>query len=427
MANRRATRFLRDEGGNVIGGSNFKVRVYSTYPTVLATLYKDSAGALSRANPGYGNSGWSTTLAATMAPAATSITVVSTTGAVAGDVFPVIDGVNTVYLVVSTVTDATHLALVAAPGGAVTYSIGSTVNDEGMYGHWQAFVADTQDYDLTFENVAAGRESPPDPVYTGIGSFTVFDAAGDLVYASAADTAARLAIGANYFQVLGVTSALPAWQFSPMFNPALYWTFLETAVILAARVGASGGAVATAESEITLSTSAAANSWAKYVVPVNAGSGTVDTNVWTKLKHFSFLGTPRDSIAAGDTIFVGWNDTALATKFARASTRKYIGFCYDSTTGGNWLFIACDGATNETVVDTGIAVANNTDIVLAVNYDGTTATPYVNGVAKTAITTNLPAGSSASYMKIIMYVDNKTTAANRELGVTLFRGAASVT
>ena len=46
---------------------------------------------------------------------------------------------------------------------------------------------------------------------------------------------------------------------------------------------------------------------------------------------------------ASVAIFVGLIETAGATKFARASTQKYIGMCFDTTTGSNWLGINCDG------------------------------------------------------------------------------------
>lgn len=167
MTNRRATRWVCDEAGNVIGGTGIEVRCYSDFTAAtLATIYKDSGGSFTRANPGYPNSGWQTTLTVAAAPTDTSITVGSTTGVQAGDMFPLVDGLNTFYAVVKTVTDGTHLALVAAVPGAHTYAIGSTVGDQSMYGHWQAFVADVQDYDLTYKNVATSKESPPDPLYT---------------------------------------------------------------------------------------------------------------------------------------------------------------------------------------------------------------------------------------------------------------------
>jgi hypothetical protein len=170
---RKVQRRVRDESGNVVGGTNYEVRIYSAFGAgTLASLKLDLAGADARPNPGYPNSGWQTTLTTQLLGTDATAIVASTAGIQVGDAFPVVDGVFFHFLVVKAIPDGTHITLeqtpnaAGSPTGAHTYPIGSTLGDPAMVGHFQAYVDVVQDYDLTVKNVATGKESTPDQIFS---------------------------------------------------------------------------------------------------------------------------------------------------------------------------------------------------------------------------------------------------------------------
>ncbi len=86
-------------------------------------------------------------------------------------------------------------------------------------------------------------------------------------------------------------------------------------------------------------------------------------------------------------------DTTLITAGAGiAQCADYAGFVLDG--GDSLLFRTQDALGVETENDTLIDLADGTSIEVAFYWDGVdTVTPYVNAVAKTAHTTNLPSGT----------------------------------
>lgn len=165
VSKRRIALYLLDEAGNVLGGTGYQIKVYNGGTRTLATLYLSSSPATSRPNPGSPNSGQQTTLTATGNSADTSLTVASTAGFVVGDVLPLSGGGNRTLVTVKTVTDATHLALENSVntflGNGANYATGSTLGGPEQIGHFQCWVDDSKDYDITATNVATLIEGAP--------------------------------------------------------------------------------------------------------------------------------------------------------------------------------------------------------------------------------------------------------------------------
>ena len=164
MAKRRIGLFVQDEAGNVVGGTGYSVKAYLAGTRTAATLYLGTSGN-SRPNPGTPNSGQQTTLTATGNSGDTSITVASTAGFTVGDMVPINGGGGRTLVVIRTITNATSLLLDASINtylaDGFNYPVGSTVGGPEQIGHFQAFVEDTQDYDITVKNNATGVEGDP--------------------------------------------------------------------------------------------------------------------------------------------------------------------------------------------------------------------------------------------------------------------------
>ena len=169
MAYRRIVRWAVDEAGNVIGGTGYEGRIYLANTLTLATIYLDSAGGTTVANPHSPNAGTQTSSTANMLTTDDTITVISSTGFAVGDLVPIDGSAGRFYGVIKQIVDGTHIKFtqtLAAMGGAATMNSGALVGGPEMTGHFQCFVQDTSDYDFTLKNLATSKEGPPEGVAT---------------------------------------------------------------------------------------------------------------------------------------------------------------------------------------------------------------------------------------------------------------------
>jgi hypothetical protein len=162
MARRLMAFPLRDEKGNVLGGSGSELRVYDDAAlTTLSTLYANSASGTTVPNPRTPNAGWQTTLSVAIAAPDTTITVVAVGTFAVGDLLAIYDGTNTVYRVITAINPGTRVLTLDSAVG-IAFTTGATLlGNIDMKGELQAWLDDVRDYFVQSKNVASTRVLPP--------------------------------------------------------------------------------------------------------------------------------------------------------------------------------------------------------------------------------------------------------------------------
>ena len=162
MARRRVVIRVRDPKGNLVGGPNWRVRIYRDYDAALleANTYLHKTGADLRANPGFANAGQQAKTTANAAAADDTVQVDTTAGFVVGDEVPIKGSGGKRFRVIK--------AILAGPARlqfhttiGLAQNAGALVGSIGQYGKYNVWLDDTQDYDYTLENVAQVDEGGP--------------------------------------------------------------------------------------------------------------------------------------------------------------------------------------------------------------------------------------------------------------------------
>ena len=213
------------------------------------------------------------------------------------------------------------------------------------------------------------------------------------------------------------------WAFPGILNPALLWVSGPLGTIAAAQQANTGGTVTTRAYGIEMDTSAGASSWAKVILPLGLGAGGSPQPTYTKIRRFSAFVAPT-SVAATFTAFLGIQD--IEANAALVLTGRHIGFKLNPTASGNWFGTVANGTT-ESTLDTGVAAATGPGVLLSLTFDGTTATFYVNGVAKGTITTNLPTAIGTNELLMTAYIDNAAVANSRILTMSAINAVVDIT
>lgn len=156
-------------------------------------------------------------------------------------------------------------------------------------------------------------------------SATIFDAKGDLIAASAADTAARLAVGANDTVLTADSSTATGLKWATVSTPAKTYTLIN-----------AGGTALTGASTITVSSIGNYNDYLFWV------SGASSVNIATFTMRFnSDSGSNYQVIseivsAGGPSITVGSDDAATSITLGDTTPGAGVGVnCYLELRGGN--------------------------------------------------------------------------------------------
>ena len=264
---------------------------------------------------------------------------------------------------------------------------------------------------------------------TGQTSFTT----GDILYSSATDTLAKLAIG-SAGQVLKVTSGVPAWGTDSAGTGTV-----TSASVVSANGFAGTVATATTTPAITVSTSisgvlkgngtaiSAATAGTDYVTPTGSetltnktiafGSNTLsDVASLNTAQTFTALKTFSGSSSVAATQLSNVKEVSTVSATAATGTINYdittqSVLYYTSNASGNWTvnFRASSGTTLNTIMSTGesmtaaflVTQGSTAYYNSAVQVDGSSVTPkYQGGTAYAA--------GNASSIDVYMYTIIKT-------------------
>lgn len=230
-------------------------------------------------------------------------------------------------------------------------------------------------------------------------------ATGDTLYASAADTLSKRAIG-TAGQVLKTGDAgIPVWEDTnyPTQETRIFEDWHTDAVGIhrwldadtGTGVSATGLTVADTNHAgiLELNTGASATGAAiRYLGGVTTGSATAGFALGGGVLTFEWLARVEDLSTAGErySLMLGLFDTATTQV-------NSVRFLYnDSVNAGNWTISAINAST-VTNTDSGVAVAADTWYKLraVVNAAATSIEFFINGVSVGTVTTNIPTASIA--------------------------------
>lgn len=165
-------RKLRERGGPIVGGPQWDVETWTTQAMAASRdVYLDSALGTPLAQPLHANSGWQYLTTAEVLPADTLIDLEDDSDINVGDVFQLVDGAFVAILTVKTVNPgavANRIEVVAAPGGAHTFAVGSTAGDPDNYGDIAFYADSSLDLWLTVTKQGAATPSVPVQIVVGV-------------------------------------------------------------------------------------------------------------------------------------------------------------------------------------------------------------------------------------------------------------------
>lgn len=249
---------------------------------------------------------------------------------------------------------------------------------------------------------------PTGPLYAADGTTILLNTAytkGDLLYASATDTPAKLGIGAQN-NLLGVNaSGLPAWlePIDPRNQIVIFDDFISVSNLgsltwTATQTGTSAGATV-----VTSTTNHPG------LLQMLLGTSTDSGSTWRNLSLLAFLAgggaiTFRSSVAwavlstalVEYAHMIGLGDTVSTTSVVPTDG---IGFIYDRLTYGNFfaVFTVNNGASTITPLDgtsgnpsCAVVAAANNNLRYEVNAAGTQVDFYIEEVLVKSHTTNIP-------------------------------------
>lgn len=237
-----------------------------------------------------------------------------------------------------------------------------------------------------------------------VASDTIWDASGDLVQGTGADTAAKLTLG-TAGQILRAGASSVSWQ------PGLWYDANHFEVqedwISASNTGQLNWTISTATGTVTTNSSTGldkdhlgdaivstgASSTGRAVAYMGGGGMTVGSTTdgmeCTFIAYLDQLSNGTDRFS----VFMGLGTTATS-----ATQTNCIGFRYtDTENSGNWTTV-CRSASTETTGNSAVAASAGAWVRLKwkLNAAGTTATFYVNGSSVGTISTNIPTGNQMS-------------------------------
>ena len=233
--------------------------------------------------------------------------------------------------------------------------------------------ASNSDLDFTWATDASGIPA------------TIFDAKGDLIAASAADTAARLAVGANGTVLTADSTTATGLKWGTLATSA-NWSLLN-----------SGGTTLTGAQTITISGITDANSI--MILYRNASSASADSGISVRINGntgsvYTVLGSRIESTASYNANFVG-DENALSdskisiSQMSNNAGSTCSGFCLISggNTTGVKIYNAAGGVEraggNNQVARSIGGVINDSNLITSVslfstvgNFDGGTVYVY---------------------------------------------------
>lgn len=260
MGAKYIARKIRERGGPIVGGPEWDIRLWAEQAmTTSRPIYLNSALSIALAQPLKANAGWQYLTTAQVTPATVLIDLESTVDIRVGDVFQLVDGVNVAVLTVKVITSATRIEVLAAPGGAYTYTVGSTAGDPDNLGDLAFWLDDGLDDPwISVTKVGSAVPSIPRQLHTKVAAttweeegvvvatrsianhvgarVTVTDVggkiqiaipnpmttAGDVIYGGVAGAETRLAIGtAGAGLKVNAGATAPEWSSSAMADEDL--------------------------------------------------------------------------------------------------------------------------------------------------------------------------------------------------------------
>ena len=124
----------------------------------------------------------------------------------------------------------------------------------------------------------------------------------------------------------------------------------------------------------------------------------IEFTLGNKLYFFVRIRIPTLSVGGGEAfkVTVGFGNTfSAATSDANCIAVTYTDTTNDPTNGGRWV-LDCGAATAHSVSDSGVTVATTANLWYDIEVEATTTQVdwWVDGVQKTAVTTNIPTGAN---------------------------------
>jgi hypothetical protein len=201
-------RKIRERGGPIVGGPEWDIKIWDDQAmSVARTVYLDSGLATALASPLKANAGWQYLTTAQVLPADVLIDLESTVDIRVGDVFQLVDGAFVAVLTVKVITNATRIEVLAAPGGAHTYVVGSTAGDPDNLGDLAFWISDASD---AFVSVTKqGSAIPSVPTQLHIAQIGAPKGASYVVTAADADLTNEKVLGTDVV-MRGTLAARPA-------------------------------------------------------------------------------------------------------------------------------------------------------------------------------------------------------------------------
>lgn len=251
-------------------------------------------------------------------------------------------------------------------------------------------------------------------------------AAGDMLYASAANTLSKLAAGTEG-QQLTMVSGLPGWQDPFALTKKVVWAYEDfvSGHQGPPLIGANGGTNSINAMRAAASTAANPGGWRQ-------ATGTTTTG-YANLMGSTIDNTLKIGGGAGQCLF----ETVIRLSRLSDGTDTYtsqigivtpafsntltitdgIYFRYThSASAGNWELRSVS-ASSTTTVDTGVAASTNfVRLRFILNAAGTSIQAYINGVAAGApITTNIPAATTGMMQQWFILKSAGTTTVNQDI------------
>jgi len=272
-----------------------------------------------------------------------------------------------------------------------------------------------------------GLTSPVDPTDGGTGIITY--TTGDILYADATNSLAKLPIGSEGQALVVDGSGIPSWQFTGFIEdfPQLklnegleIFSHCNVDIVLQGEFRSS---ISNSEINVAVDrTGTEATHPGQWRFRLNDNATARANAQWDAIRDSKFGSGSwvLETVFNVETLSTATNEYILINGFCDAANGSAITdgiyFEYDRTNSVNYIAV-CEASGTRTEVDTGVAVSTTSTVWpkqrIIVNADATSVTFYIDGSLVATITTNIP--SSASHQPYFGIFKSTSTAAQNIL------------